>query len=134
MSGEPPPDTTPPSETEKLPEMTHYVVGLLRRAPERPPITEDEAERIQEGHLAHLARLKAAGDLLIYGPFEEDTDLRGILIFPTASLDRARELSDTDPAVTHGRLAVSLYTWNAQAGLRIGPPPPVSSDEEPDPD
>ena len=132
MSGDPPAGTTPQTETEKLPEMTRYVVGLLRRAPERPAISEEEAERIQEGHLAHLRRLKEAGNLIISGPFEEDTDLRGVLIFPTPSVDQARELEATDPAVAHSRLVVNFYTWYAPAGLRLGPPAPTDIDMDPD--
>jgi uncharacterized protein len=113
--------SSPSPETERLPVMTHYVLGLFRRAPGRLPVPEDEAERIQEGHLAHLRRLRESGDLIASGPFEEDADLRGVLLFSTASVDRARKLTNSDPALTNGRLVLDLYTWYAPAGLRVAP-------------
>jgi uncharacterized protein YciI len=100
--------------------MTHYVVGLLRRVPHRPAISAPEADRIQEEHLATIRRLREAGELITAGPFEEDGDLRGILIFSTASVERARELTRSDPAIAGGHLALELLTWFAPAGLGVG--------------
>jgi uncharacterized protein len=111
------------SEMDRLPVMGRYVFGLYRRPPNLPTITEAEVNQIQEGHLAHLRRLAEAKELIIAGPFEEDTNLRGVVIFSTSSLDRARELMETDPATIHGRLVLDLYSWSAPAGLRVGPPP-----------
>jgi uncharacterized protein len=115
-------------EAERSPAMTHYVLGLFRRAPGRPPLPEDEAERIQESHLAHLRRLRESGDLLASGPLEEDGDLRGVLLFSTASIELARKLTNSDPALTNGRLVLDLYTWYAPAGLRVAPAVPNPTD------
>jgi uncharacterized protein len=118
---EPDSDPSPPSETERLPPMTHYVLGLLRRPAELPVISQEEVDRIQESHLAHLRHLSETGELIAAGPLEEDFNVRGVLVFSTSSVDRARELSATDPALTNGRLTLDLYTWLAPAGLRVGP-------------
>jgi uncharacterized protein len=118
---DPEPHTTPASEMERLPVMTHYVLGLFRRPPDLAPISEKEVDRIQEAHLAHLRHLRETGDLIAVGPLEEDVEIRGILIFSTSSVERARELMESDPAVTNGRLILNLYTWYAPAGLRVGP-------------
>lgn len=112
-----------PSEMDRLPEMANYVFGLLRRPTDLPVIPEEEVNRIQEGHLSTLRRLTEAGELIIAGPFTEDVNLRGVLIFTTSSIDRARELTANDPALVNGRLLMDLYTWYAPAGLRVGPPP-----------
>jgi uncharacterized protein YciI len=114
----------PTSEYEKLPEMTHYVVGLLRRVPDRPVISEEASSRFQEGHMASIRRLTERGELVTAGPFEEDGDLRGILIFSTASVERARELTRDDPAISNGRLVLELWTWFGPAGLRVVPDAP----------
>jgi uncharacterized protein len=111
-----------PPETDRLPPMTHYVLGLFHRAPKAPTISDAEADRIQETHLAHLRRLMEGGDLIAAGPLEENGDLRGVLLFSTSSVDRARELMRSDPAITNGRLVLDLYTWYAPAGLRVAPP------------
>ncbi len=122
------PAASSPTETERLPVMTHYVLGLLRRAPEAPAISDAEAERIQEAHLGHLRRLRETGELIASGPFEENGDLRGVLIFSTSSVERARDLSRPDPAITNGRLVLDLYTWFAPAGLRVAPAPSNPTD------
>jgi uncharacterized protein YciI len=101
--------------------MTHYVLGLYRRVPGRPTIPDEEADRIQEAHLAKLRGLKETGAMIVSGPLEEDSDLRGVLIFNTGSVEEARQLIRDDPAVTGGRLTVDLYTWFAPVGLRVVP-------------
>jgi len=112
-----PDSATTPSEVDRLPPMTHYVLGLLHRPPGLPSLPEGEAARLQERHLAHLRHLRESGELIASGPFEEETALRGILIFRTDSVARARELMRDDPAVSSGRLRLELYTWYAPAGL-----------------
>jgi hypothetical protein len=99
--------------------MTHYVVGLVRRAPTPPHRTEEEAQALQEAHLAHLRRLREAGELITVGPVEEDGELRGILVFRTDQVPRARELMAIDPLVGGGYLILDLYTWLSPAGLAL---------------
>ncbi|HYB63081.1 MAG TPA: YciI family protein [Thermoplasmata archaeon] len=112
------PETPPtPSEVDRLPPMTHYVLGLLHRPSGLPSLSDGEAARLQEAHLAQLRRLRESGELIASGPLEEETALRGILIFRTSSVARARELMRDDPAVSSGRLRLELYTWFAPAGL-----------------
>jgi uncharacterized protein YciI len=106
----------------KLPPMTTYVFGLLRRAPDRPQIPEAEADAIQENHLAHLRRLRERGDLIVAGPFVDDGELRGILIFRNRSMEEVRELTRSDPALQTGRLVLELHELYAPAGLRVVPP------------
>jgi uncharacterized protein len=91
--------------------------------PNRPAISEEEADRIQEAHLAHLRRLRESGELITTGPLEEDVDIRGFMVFSTPSVEHARALMESaDAALLHGRLTLELYTWYAPAGLRVGPP------------
>jgi len=104
---------------ERLPEMGHYVLGLLRRGPKPPSMSQKAENRLQDAHLAHLRRLQEQGDLIIYGPLEGDTDLRGVLIFRTESIDRARELMRNDPWVIRGALVLDLSSWFAAAGLQV---------------
>jgi len=110
-------------EVERLPPMTHYVLGLLRRPRSAPPRPDAEAEVLQERHLAYLRRLREKGELISTGPFEEETDLRGALIFRTDEIGRARELMKDDPLVAGGYLVLELHRWFAPAGLGPTPPP-----------
>lgn len=107
------------SEMDRLPPMTRYVLGLLRRGPSKPPSAAPEADALQEQHLAHLRQLRESGELITTGPLEEETPLRGLLVFRTDEIPRARELMRTDPLVAGGFLVLELYTWFAPAGLAL---------------
>ena len=109
-------------ELERLPPMTHYILGLLRRPSPSPPRTAEEATVLQERHLAHLRRLREAGELISSGPLEEDTALRGVLLFRTGEIARARQLMRDDPLVAGGHLVLDLFTWFAPAGLSVERP------------
>jgi uncharacterized protein len=91
-------------------------------------MSEEEESRLQEAHLAHLRSLQEVGELVVYGPLGGDTDLRGILIFRTESIDRARELMREDPWVLRGTLVLDLFSWFAAAGLQVGASAPAPTD------
>ena len=44
-----------------------YCFGFLNSHPERKPIPDAEANKIQEGHMAHMGKMNAAGRLLVAG-------------------------------------------------------------------
>jgi len=104
--------------------MTQYVFGLFRRVANRPDLPEEESNRIQEAHMANLRQLTERGELLTAGPCLEDSDLRGLMILSTGSVERARELTRDDPAILAGRIFLEFYTWYAPAGLQVVPPSP----------
>jgi uncharacterized protein YciI len=101
--------------------MTHYIVGLLRRGARPRTGAEAELDRLQERHLAHLRHLRETGELIATGPFEEETDLRGLLLFRTGSVAHARSTMAHDPLVEAGYLLLDLFTWFAPEGLAVSP-------------
>jgi uncharacterized protein YciI len=90
---------------------TTYYLGLLVRGPKFSPEDSPERQKIQEGHMANIQRLADLGKLVAAGPFAEDLDLRGIFVFRTENMEEALQLTNTDPAVQAGRLAIRLYAW-----------------------
>jgi hypothetical protein len=84
------------------------------------------AETLQEQHLAHLRQLREAGELITTGPIEEDVALRGILVFRTDQVSKARQLMAVDPLVAGGYLLLDLYTWFSPAGLTLSGGPPTA--------
>ena len=92
-----------------------YFVAFLKAGPNRSQ-PEEEAAEIQEKHLAHLTRLYEMGKTSITGPFDDDGDIRGIIVFNTATIEEARKLANMDPAVKAGRLIVEMHPWWAKKG------------------
>ncbi len=110
------------ADTKPQYEMTTYVVGFFHRGPNAGKGDPAEAERMQEGHLANFGKLAEAGKLIVAGPFSDNTELRGMLIFKLASVDEARALMEADPLLKAGRLTLELHPWFAGAGLRVNGP------------
>jgi uncharacterized protein YciI len=96
--------------------MTVYLAFLVRGekwTPEKTPQTEE----IQKGHMANINRLADMKKLVVAGPFGDDGTLRGIFVFRVATLEEARALTLTDPAVQSGRLALELHPWSVPEGI-----------------
>ncbi len=100
------------------PQMKQYFFVMLKRGPNR---TQDEAtvKQLQEGHMAHLNKMAEMGKLNIAGPFGDDGDWRGILIFKTETLEEAENLVKQDPMVKIGRLAYEIHPWWSQKGVKL---------------
>ncbi len=96
--------------------MKQYVMAFLKSGPEQ---SQDSATRrkIQRAHLDNITRLAAEGKLIVAGPFLDDTEIRGIFIFNVSTLEEARELTNSDPAVQSGRLVMELHPWYGSAAL-----------------
>jgi len=90
---------------------TKYYLGFLVAGPKFSPEDSPERQKIQEGHMANIKRLGDLGKLVVAGPFAEDSKLRGIFVFRVTTMQEALELTNTDPAVQSGRLAIQLYEW-----------------------
>lgn len=114
---------------DPMPNMTTYYFGLITRGPKSGTGTAEEREKIQAAHMANINRLAAAGKLLVAGPFMDNGDWRGIFIFKCATLEEAKALAATDPAVQAGRLVVEVHPWLTMKGNIRDPefptPPPA---------
>lgn len=102
--------------------MKRYFLALLHKGPTWAPGESAEVLALQEGHLANIRRLADAGKLVLAGPFEEAGDLRGLFVLDAASIEEARALCDSDPAIAAGRLRVEIFAWWAPEGVGVVPP------------
>ena len=102
--------------------MTTYYVGFLTRGPKWTPEVTEATKKLQEAHLANINRLASTGKLVLAGPFMDGGTLRGMFVFLVDSLEEAKVLCDTDPAVQAGRLVVELHPWYSAKGIRTDPP------------
>ncbi|HET6977183.1 MAG TPA: YciI family protein [Pyrinomonadaceae bacterium] len=103
-----------PTKPLKLTKM--YLAFLTRGdkwTPEKTPATEE----IQKGHMANINRLAQMKKLIAAGPFGDDGRLRGIFVFRVDSLEEAKNLTATDPAIKAGRLAMDIHPWMIPEGI-----------------
>lgn len=94
--------------------------AVLLVTPEHPPeLTEEEAGRLQDAHLAHLAELHDRGVLLAAGPVGSLDDprrqYRGLSILDVDP-EEALRLKRADPAVQAGVFDLVALPWMVPAG------------------
>ena len=108
-----------PSHSANAPiEFDSFVLVLLVRPPNAPDIAKPELDQLREQHLANIRRLHAEGKLLKAGPTEDQSgrNVRGIFIFTTDSVEKAREWVGSDPLIKRGRLAAEYLKWYVEKG------------------
>ena len=96
--------------------MKQYVMAFLKKGPKRSQDSTQRAE-IQSAHLKNIMRLAKEGKLIIAGPFLDNTEIRGIFIFDVKTVEEAKKLTETDPAVKAGVLSMELHPWYGPAIL-----------------
>lgn len=97
--------------------MKKYVMALLKAGPNR---NQDSvtAARLLSQHLGNIQRMAKEGRLVVAGPFLDDPELKGIYIFNVESVEEARTLTESDPAIKAGRLVMELHPWYGSAALQ----------------
>lgn len=98
--------------------MKQYVMAFLKRGPNR---SQDSvtAANLQKAHLENIIRMANEGTLVLAGPFMDDGEVRGIYVFDVRTVEEARALTETDPAIKAGRLAMDLHPWYGPAALPL---------------
>jgi len=91
-------------------------MAFLNRG-DREGLDSLERVRLQRAHLDNITRLAEEGKLVLAGPFFGDDDPRGIYIFDVKTLEEARALTETDPAIQAGTLEMDLRLWYGSAAL-----------------
>lgn len=100
--------------------MKLYVMAYLKRGPNRSKDSL-EAAQLQKAHLQNINRLAEEGKLLLAGPFLDDGEIRGIYIFDVKTIEEAKKLIETDPAIQKGSLVMELHPWYGSAALMAIP-------------
>jgi uncharacterized protein YciI len=98
--------------------MRKYVIAFLKRGPNR---NQDSitSVKLQRAHMDNIGKLAEQGKLILAGPFFGNDDLRGIYIFDVQSIDEAKKLTETDPAIQAGSLIMELKEWYGSAALKL---------------
>jgi uncharacterized protein len=98
-------------------ELDSYTFVLLRRGARADDYSDEELDELQAAHLAFLDEMRKRGYLVLAGPFrdQDDETKRGLAIFRTG-LHETRRLTEQDPSVQAGRIAIEAMTWLTPKG------------------
>ncbi|MFL0681888.1 MAG: YciI family protein [Algoriphagus aquaeductus] len=101
--------------------MKKYVMAFLLKGDRVAEYTPEQRQEIQAGHMANIGKMADMGKLIVAGPFFGNDDLRGIYIFDVQTLEEAKALTETDPAIQAGVLKMDLKEWYGSAALMMLP-------------
>lgn len=93
----------------------HYMVLLLSN-PDKEQLDSTQVAEIQRAHLDNINKLAEMGKIAIAGPMGDDGNLRGIFVMDCESLEEAKDLCETDPAIKKKRLLYEVHPWWAAKG------------------
>jgi uncharacterized protein YciI len=89
---------------------TVYLV-LLKKGPAWTAQETPETRAIQEAHMANIRALWAAKKLIVAGPLGDNGETRGVFVFQVGTLEEAKALAASDPAIKAGRLVAEIHPW-----------------------
>jgi len=98
--------------------MQQYYMVFLKSGATRSQDSTEAAE-LQKKHMEHLSWLSEEGYTSLTGPMGDDGDLRGIVVFNTATQKEADSLANLDPMVKAGRLKVEVHPWWVAKGGKL---------------
>ena len=100
--------------------MKQYVMAFLKTGPNQD-FSETEINEMQAAHMENIGKMADNGDLILAGPFTGDSILRGIYIFDVPTIEEAKILTESDPAIKAGSLEMELIQWYGSAALMAVP-------------
>lgn len=93
---------------------TFVFVNLIRG---KKVFEKAERDKLVAGHMGNIGKLAESGKLVLAGPFFDDNDIRGIYVFDVDTLENAKALTETDPAVKAGVFEFEMRLWYGSAAL-----------------
>jgi uncharacterized protein YciI len=96
--------------------MKKYIVAFLKTG---KTLEQDSVivKNIQLAHLKNIQHLGDIGKLAIAGPFLDNQATEGMFIFNVETIEEAKQLTETDPAIKAGLLEIELHPWYGSAAL-----------------
>lgn len=98
--------------------MQQYYIAFLKTGKNRNQ-DSTEAAQLQKQHLDHLNRMVKEDFASLAGPFGDEGEIRGIMIYHTPTQREADSLAKLDPMVKAGRLEVEVHPWWTAKGGKL---------------
>ncbi len=97
--------------------MKQYILVMLKTGDNKTAGKQESNEAFR-GHMENIDKLVKDGKLIVAGPLgKNDKTYRGIFILNVPTIEEARELVLTDPAIKANLLAADLFEWYGSAAL-----------------
>ena len=97
--------------------MKMYIMVILK-AGSNTSADKETNDSLFAGHMKNINRLVDLKKLIVAGPFERnENNFRGIFILNVVSLEEAKQLLETDPAINANLLEPVLINWYGSAAL-----------------
>lgn len=97
--------------------MKKYVLVMLKTG-SNTTATKAENDTAFAGHMANMGKLVKENKLVVAGPLgKNEKNYRGIFILNVKTIDEAKQILATDPAVKANLLDADLFEWYGSAAL-----------------
>ena len=97
--------------------MKKYILVMLKTG-SNITATKAENDTAFAGHMANMGKLVKENKLIVAGPIgKNDKNYRGIFILNVKTMEEAKEILATDPAVKAKLLDADLFNWYGSAAL-----------------
>ena len=102
--------------------MKTYVLVILKTGPKDGDFKGKERDDIFAGHMSNIGKMAEEKKLAVAGPFpKNEKGYRGLYIFNVTTLEEAKAIVETDPAVKAGILVPDMTLWYGSASLMATP-------------
>lgn len=99
--------------------MKMYTLVILKTG-SNTTATKAVSDSLFGGHMQNMGRLVSIGKLIVAGPLgKNDKNYRGIFVLNTSSVEEAKALLETDPAIKGKVLDAEIYPWYGSAALPL---------------
>jgi uncharacterized protein YciI len=97
--------------------MKMYVLVILKSGINTTE-TKAKTDSLFAGHMANMGKMVEMQKLVVAGPMgKNDKNYRGIFVLNTKSIEEAKQLLESDPAIKAKLLEPELYNWYGSAAL-----------------
>ncbi len=98
--------------------MRSYVMVILKTGPNKVP-KGPTRDAMFQGHFANITRLANEKKLALAGPFEGTDGWRGVFVFATPDIEKAKEYVATDPVIMQGEMVAEYHRFYGSAGMMM---------------
>lgn len=90
-----------------------FIFVFLNKKPDGEKLSQEQEDKLMEGHLANINKMASEGKLLAAGPFDGGG---GIFIFKSTSTKEVKGWIQDDPAVKANRWNIEVLPFRVRAG------------------